>query len=105
MSISGERCDLGYNTEALRACAKEYQSIADDLRELAKKLNDCLTDLKNDGWTTGAGAAFQEMARVDWEEAVEKYAAYLDTLKEALEKSSEQYENLSSNLHRLKLDQ
>ena len=106
MSISNENCDLGYNTEELRACGKEYRDIGGKLRTMAKELNNCLVELKESGWTTGAGAAFQEMAQVNWEENIDKYADFLETLEDALNHASTKYETLSSEyLDKLKLKQ
>lgn len=89
--------DLAYDTDVLRKCGSEYEKIANDLREMAKKLNDLLNDLKNNGWTTPAGSAFQEMVETDWEENIEKYASLLDTLKQILDESSNKYDVLTKD--------
>ena len=89
--------DLAYDTDVLRKCGEDYKKIADDLREMAKKLNDLLTDLKNNGWTTPAGSAFQEMVETDWEENIEKYANLLDTLQKILNESADKYDHLTTD--------
>lgn len=105
MSIANENhVSLGYDTTALRQYASQYAQIAKDLRSMAKKLDTCLRELKEDGWTTPAGTAFHEMTEVNWEENIEKYADLLDTLKEALEYACKKYENLTTNhIERVKL--
>ena len=89
--------DLAFDTQILRDKGLEYKKIADDLRGLAQKLDNCLTELKNDGWTTPAGSAFQKMDSVNWEKNIEKYASLLDTLKSILDKAANEYDTLVSN--------
>ncbi len=86
--------DLAFNTADLRDKAGKYGEIANELRTMAKDLDDCLTELKNNGWTTPAGSAFQKMADTNWKQNIERYAAMLDTLKEILSDAAGQYEAL-----------
>lgn len=89
--------DLAFDTTELRNSGAKYASIATELREMSKKLDDCLVELKNSGWTTPAGTAFQKMAETNWEDNIEKYAALLDTLKNIIENAASQYEGLVTN--------
>ena len=60
MSLATEgRYDLAVDTDALRHAGAQYSEIADNLRRIAERLDNCLMDLKDSGWTTGAGKAFQ----------------------------------------------
>ena len=86
--------NLAFNTTELRQQGSKYGEIAAKLRNMAKELNKCLTDLKDDGWTTPAGSAFQKMAKTNWEDNIEKYAALLDTLKDILINAADQYNSL-----------
>lgn len=89
--------DLAFDTGVLREYGRRYGQIADDLRGMSAKLDNCLTELKDSGWTTAAGTVFQKMAETNWEQNIEKYASLLDTLKEILDQSAEKYDNLVSN--------
>jgi len=89
--------DLAYDTNEIREAAKAYNEQAEKLRTLSSELNDLLNDLKTTGWTTEAGKAFQEMANVNWEQNVNKYADLLDTLVKILTESCNDYEDLSEN--------
>lgn len=86
--------DLAVNTGALREYGSKYGEIAEDLRNMAKKLDACLQILENSGWTTPAGKSFHKMAETDWKDNIEKYAALLDTLQSALEQASVEYDAL-----------
>lgn len=98
MSVAYERnADLAFDTNEIREASKAYQEQAEKLRTLAKDLDDLLTSLKNEGWTTGAGQAFQEMANVNWEQNIDKYADLLDTLVKILDNSCNDYEDLVEN--------
>ena len=98
MSLQDNRkYDLAYDTSVFREASAQYKTHADDLRKMASRLNNLLHVLAEDGWTTDAGAEFQKMAEVNWEEDVKKYADLLDTLSEILIESSRMYEDLSEN--------
>ena len=66
--------DLAFDTAVFTECGRRYGQAAGKLRRLASGLDDCLTELAESGWTTGAGKEFQEMTRVNWKENIEKYA-------------------------------
>lgn len=89
--------DLAFDTTILRNNGKKYGKIAGDLRNMAEKLDDCLRQLKESGWTTPAGTAFHEMVQENWKENMEKYANLLDTLKEILDQAADKYDNLVTN--------
>lgn len=89
--------DLAFDTTVLRDYGNRYSEIAKDLRNMASKLDDCLRDLKDSGWTTPAGSAFQKMAQTNWKDNIEKYADLLDTLKDILDQASKKYDNLVTN--------
>lgn len=96
--------NLAFDTGVLRQKGAEYGNIAKELRKMSKDLDNCLTDLINDGWTTPAGTAFHKMVETNWEENIEKYADLLDTLKEILETAARDYDNLVHNhIERTKL--
>lgn len=104
MSLATEgNYDLAVDTEALRTAGGEYAKIAEELRSLAEKLDNCLTDLRDSGWTTGAGKAFQTMVSTGWKDNVEKYADLLDTLQKIMEESAGSYEDLIQEVERTKL--
>lgn len=88
---------LAFDTAELRQQGSRYGEIAAKLRNMAKELNKCLTDLKNNGWTTPAGSAFQKMVETNWEDNIEKYAALLDTLKDILINAADQYGSLAAD--------
>ena len=101
MSIAYERdTNLAFDTQILRECAVEYSNAASDLRDMVKKLDDCLVALMSKdgggggGWTTPAGTAFYDMVNTNWSDNIEKYAQLLDTLESILLEASEQYESL-----------
>ena len=89
--------DLAFDTTALRNYGKHYGQIAVDLRNMSSRLNNCLTQLKESGWTTPAGTAFQKMAETNWEENIGKYADLLDTLNEILQQAAKAYDDLVIN--------
>ncbi len=89
--------DLAFDTEILREYGNKYGDIAENLRTLAKDLDNCLTDLSKDGWTTPAGKEFLSMTQINWEENIDKYADLLDTLKDILNQAAGKYEDLAVN--------
>ena len=104
MSLATEgRYDLAVDTAVLRQAGMEYARIAQDLRSLAERLDNCLVDLRDNGWTTGAGKAFQTMVSTGWKDNVEKYAGLLDTLQKIMEESAGSYEELIEEVERTKL--
>lgn len=98
MALANEgNTDLAFDTTALRQYGSRYGQIAKDLRGMSTRLDNCLTELKESGWTTPAGTAFHKMAQTNWEENIEKYADLLDTLKDILDQASAKYDNLVTN--------
>lgn len=98
MALENEgNTDLAFDTGELRTYAGKYNEIAVDLREMVKKLNTCLNELKNSGWTTPAGSAFQKMSETNWEKEIEKYASLLETLSSILTEAAGQYDGLVAN--------
>jgi len=96
--------NLAYDTDVFRQCGTRYGTVASDLRKMSSDLNACLTELKNNGWTTPAGTAFYKMVNTNWQENIEKYAALLDTLKSVLSSAASQYDGLTQNhIERTKL--
>ena len=89
--------DLAFNTIILREYGNRYGQIAERLRNMSSKLEDCLRELEESGWTTPAGSAFHKMVQTDWEENIDKYADLLDTLKEILNQAAQKYEELVTN--------
>lgn len=89
--------DLAFDTTVLREYGKRYAQIANDLRSMAQRLDDCLQALEDSGWTTPAGTAFHKMSQTNWEKNIEKYADLLDTLKNILDQSSKKYDDLVTN--------
>lgn len=96
-ALAYEKADLAFDTGALRQYGSEYANIAKELRDMATKLDNCLSDLKENGWTTPAGTAFHKMTETNWKNNIEKYAALLDTLKSILDDAANQYDQLVSN--------
>lgn len=95
MGIANEsNVDLSFNTDAMRAYATQYKDIANEMREMAAKLNALLNQLKDSGWTTNAGKAFQKMVEYNWETNMDKYADLLLTLGKILNESANKYDNL-----------
>lgn len=95
MSLAYEaNTDLAFDTDKLRGCAKQYGEIADELRDMAAKINGLLNDLKTSGWTSPAGSAFQAMVETNWEENIQKYASLLETLEDILERAASKYDDL-----------
>lgn len=89
--------DLAFDTTVLRDYGNRYAEIAKSLRSMASKLDDCLQELEDSGWTTPAGTAFHKMAQTNWEDNIEKYADLLDTLKDILDQASKKYDSLVTN--------
>ncbi|MEG0091907.1 MAG: WXG100 family type VII secretion target [Oscillospiraceae bacterium] len=87
---------LAFDTTQMKEYGTRYAVIAKELRDMAKKLDDCLKELSESGWTTPAGSAFHKMAQTNWEDNIEKYADLLDTLKDILEKSVKEYDDLTT---------
>ena len=95
MAIAYEgNTDLAFDTEILKKAGGDYRKVANDLRDMASKLDALLLQLKESGWTTPAGDAFYEMTDVNWKKNIEKYAALLDTLDGILIKAAEEYDGL-----------
>lgn len=98
MSLAYEgNTDLAFDTTVLREYGNRYGQIAEDLRNMSSRLDDCLTQLKESGWTTPAGSAFQKMVETNWEENIKKYADLLDTLDSILQQAAKEYDNLVVN--------
>lgn len=98
MALSYERStSLAFDTDALRKYGDEYRKIADDLRVMANKLDNCLSELSNSGWTTPAGQEFEKLVKTNWSENIEKYAALLDTLRNILYSAADEYDDLVVN--------
>lgn len=89
--------DLAYDTTTLRTYGERYAAIAEELRSMARQLDTLLSNLAEDGWTTPAGVEFQDLAKTNWEENIDKYADLLDTLKEILVEACNSYDNLTTN--------
>ncbi|MCI3924736.1 WXG100 family type VII secretion target [Paenibacillus sp. TRM 82003] len=89
--------DLAFDTVALREYGKRYGNVAADLRSMSEKLEKCLAELKENGWTTPAGSAFHKMANTNWRDNIDKYAALLDTLQGILEAAATEYDELVEN--------
>lgn len=95
MSIAYERnTSLAFDTDVLKKAAGEYSDVADELRDMASKLDALFSKLESGGWDTPAGKAFYEMTKTNWKKNIEKYAALLDTLNKILVKASEDYDGL-----------
>jgi WXG100 family type VII secretion target len=88
---------LAFDTTALRQYGSEYGNIAGDLRAMSDKLEACLKELTDSGWTSPAGTAFHKMVNTNWRDNIEKYAALLDTLNSILQNAALQYESLVDN--------
>ncbi|GFP74242.1 WXG100 family type VII secretion target [Clostridium fungisolvens] len=89
--------DMAFDTDALRQFGSKYGNIATDLRSMSEKLETCLKELKDNGWTTPAGTAFYKMVNTNWRDNIEKYADLLDTLREILQEAASQYDSLVEN--------
>ena len=95
---------LAFDTTDLRQQGSRYGSIATELRNMATNLDNCLQELKNNGWTTPAGSAFHKMTETNWKANIEKYASLLDTLKSILESAANEYDGLvTSHIEQTKL--
>lgn len=95
MALATEgKYDLAVDTNVLRQCGKEYADIGEQLLDLSKELDACLTELKDNGWTTNAGKTFQKMVDATWEENIRKYADLLSTLNNILQESAQSYDDL-----------
>lgn len=105
MALQNERnTNLAFDTAVMRNCANQYSRIAQELRDLTSNLDASLQDLKKSGWTTPAGTAFHQMVTANWSENIDKYSDMLDTLKNILLQSAQQYDDLVSNsIERTKL--
>lgn len=98
MALENEgNTDLAFDTTALSTYGDRYGDIANELRVMAQKLDKCLLELEQSGWTTPAGSAFHQMVQTSWEENIEKYADLLDTLKVILKQASKEYDSLVTN--------
>ena len=89
--------DLAFDTEVMRSCASRYGDVAETLEGLAMDLDNCLSELKDKGWTTPAGTAFYEMVNTDWIENIKKIVNLLNTLDKILVNSATKYDALVSN--------
>lgn len=103
LALADESVDLAFDTEALRKYGEQYGTKANDLREMAKELDDCLNELKTNGWTTNAGEAFNKMVKVNWKDNIEKYASMLDTLNSIMTAAASDYEILVEEIENTKL--
>ncbi len=98
MAIAYEKnTDLAFDTGILRKAATEYANVAEELRNMAERLDSLIQALKDQGWTTPTGTAFYEMTNVNWKNNIEKYAALLCTLECILNEAAGQYEDLMAN--------
>lgn len=98
MTIAYERnTSLAVDTNVLSKCGDEYLDIANQLIDMATELDNCLLDLKENGWTTEAGSAFQKMTETNWKQNIEKYADLLITLDGILKSATTKYEDLITN--------
>ena len=67
MAIAYEKnTDLAFDTGILRKAATEYANVAEELRNMAERLDSLIQALKDQGWTTPTGTAFYEMTNVNW---------------------------------------
>ncbi len=89
--------DLAFDTGIFREYGNRYGNIAEDLRDMSEKLDTCLAELKESGWTTPAGSAFHKMAETNWKENIDKYADLLDTLNTILLEAAKKYDDLVTN--------
>lgn len=89
--------DLAFDTDELKKCGEDYGKVAENLRQMASKLDASLNQLKSSGWTTPAGTAFHDMVDTNWKDNIEKYADLLDTLDGILDEAATKYEDLETN--------
>lgn len=89
--------NLAFDTAVLQDYGNRYGQIAEDLRNMATNLDNCLQELKDNGWTTPAGTAFYKMTQTNWKDNIDKYANLLDTLKNILAQAATEYDNLVTN--------
>ena len=89
--------DLAFDTDALRKCGNRYSEVAKRLEDLATTLTQNLAQLRDEGWTTPAGTAFETMVNEDWKENVDKYVDLLETLDQILDEAAMYYENLEDS--------
>lgn len=88
---------LAFDTIVLKDCGNRYAEIAEELRNMAQKLDECLQQLEDSGWTTPAGSEFHKMAKTNWEDNIKKYADLMDTLNDILQQSAKKYDELVVN--------
>ena len=95
MALANEKnVSLAVDTDLLIRRGKEYGKIAEKIRKLSSEFDNCICQLKESGWTTDAGEAFQKMADSNWKKNMDLYADLLDTLQDILNQSAREYENL-----------
>lgn len=98
MILSNEgNTDLAFDTITLKDCGNRYAEIAKELRTMSTKLDDCLQELEDSGWTTPAGTAFHKMAQTNWNANIEKYADLLETLNNIMVEACQKYDDLVVN--------
>ena len=88
--------DLAFDAASFREYGRRYRQIAVELRNMAAGLDECLQELSDSGWTTGAGKEFHEMTKINWKENIEKYAGLLEALADVVAEAAGQYEELTA---------
>ena len=106
MAIAYEsNTSLAFDTAVLKKAAGEYQNVADELRDMAEKLDGLLANLAESGWTTQAGRVFRQMTDTSGRKNIEKYAALLNMLNSILLQAASEYDDLmDSCVRRTKLN-
>lgn len=108
MAIAYEKnTNLAFDTLVLKKAARQYKQVANDLRDMASKLDTLLLQLQEDktGWSTPAGESFYDMTKTNWGKNIEKYASLLDTLNDILIKAADEYDELViDHIHKTKVN-
>ena len=82
---------LAFDTENIRAQAKQLQTLAQELKDAQTSLRNNIAQLRED-WKTGAGNEFFKKFDEDWVKHLDTHIAMLDALVTALTYAADTYD-------------
>ena len=94
--------DITYDIDMLRSAKSAIDNLKETLDTDNQNLTIALENLKN-GWNTSAGEKFFEDHKDTWSEYVKKYVQKLTGVSDMLQKASDQYEKIGSDVRNLKV--
>lgn len=91
---------LQFDLAKMREFSHQLESLSNELSNTASQLTKDLEELKKD-WDTPSGRKFFSEQTVEWQDQVKKYKELIRVLKEMIDESITEYEDIEAETKRL----